>query len=127
MAHLVTAHCDMEPSCIRQTLLPGTSNLFRDYLYDFGRVREFYGPYFGDPDALTEAARNVRFPKERRRAIVSALREQNGDSATLAKLAQPETVAVVTGQQVGLFSGPAYTIFKALTAVKLAQQLTAQG
>lgn len=117
----------MEPSCIRQALLPGTSRLFGDYLYAFDRVREFYGHHFSDPEALTAAAHAVQFPDKRRQAIVSALREQNGDSPTLARLAQPGTVAVVTGQQVGLFSGPEYTIFKALTAVKLAEHLSGQG
>ncbi len=43
------------------------------------------------------------------------------------KLAQPNTVAVITGQQVGFLLGPAYTIFKALTAVKLAAYLNEQG
>jgi bacillithiol synthase len=117
----------MEPSCIRQTQLPGTTRLFGDYLYDFDRVREFYGPYFLDPEALTSAAQSIDFPEARRKALVSALREQNGDSAALDKLARPGTVAVVTGQQVGLFSGPAYTIFKALTAVRLADHLNRQG
>jgi len=40
---------------------------------------------------------------------VAALRARNGESASLDRLAKPGTVAVVTGQQVGLFSGPAYT------------------
>ncbi len=117
----------MEPSCIRETLLPGTSKLFGDYLYDFGRVRDFYGHHFSEPGALTESAKAVRFPDSRRAAIADALRLQNGDSTALRRFAQPGTVAVVTGQQVGLFSGPAYTIFKALTAVKLANHLTEQG
>jgi bacillithiol synthase len=117
----------MEPSCIRQTLLPGTTRLFGDYLYDFDRVRDFYGHHFLDPAALPAAAQSIDFPEARRKALVSALRQQNGDSATLDRLARPGTVAVVTGQQVGLFSGPAYTIFKALTAVRLADHLNRQG
>jgi len=117
----------MEPSCIRHTLIPGASKLFTDYLYHFDRVSRFYRYHFLDRDGLIRAARAVDFPEQRRRQLVSALREQNNDPAILEQLAQPGTLAVVTGQQAGLFSGPAFTIFKALTAAKLAAELSASG
>ncbi len=117
----------MEPSCVRHSQIPGTSALLNDYLYDFDRVRAFYPHYFADPQALADAAAEIHFPDSRRARLISALRKQNGDSAALSKLAQAGTVAVTTGQQVGLFSGPAYTIFKALTAVTLAEHLGEQG
>lgn len=117
----------MEPSCIHHNLIPGTTRLFSDYLYDFDRVANFYGSHFSDAQALIRSVEGLDYPRARRERMVTALRAQNSDSAALAKLAQPGTVAVVTGQQVGLFSGPAYTIFKALTAVKLAEHLKQQG
>jgi bacillithiol biosynthesis cysteine-adding enzyme BshC len=119
----------MDCSCIRQTELPGTSRLFADFTYHPDRVRAFY-PWavpHADGDAFAAAARQIDFPPERRAALVAALREQNGDGPLLDRLSRPGTVAVVTGQQVGYLSGPAYTIYKALTAVRLAEQLMARG
>lgn len=48
------------------------------------------------------------------------------DSA-LERLADSGTVAVVTGQQVGLLGGPALTLHKALAAVALAQRIERAG
>jgi len=117
----------MEPSCIRHTELPGTSRLFADFNYHFEKVARFYGHNPRDPRSLPAAAHEIYYPKERRAAMVRALLLQNGGSENLQRLAEPGTVAVVTGQQVGLFGGPAYTVYKALTAVRVAQDLSSQG
>jgi bacillithiol biosynthesis cysteine-adding enzyme BshC len=117
----------MEPACIRHTDLPGTSRLYADFVYHFDRVARFYRYNPHDPGALLEAAREIQYPDSRRAAMVEALRRQNGPGALLDRFAQPETVAVVTGQQVGLFGGPAYTIYKAATAIRIAEDLSGRG
>ena len=116
----------MESSCVRQTDLPGTSKLFADLIYHFDRVRDLYPWHPNDPAALAAAAK-FDFPDDRRAAVVQALTPLNQGSPSLDLLRKPGTVAIVTGQQVGLFSGPAYSIYKALTAIKAARELTSAG
>ena len=117
----------MEPACIRHTDLPGASRLFVDFSYHFDRVARFYRHDPHNFDSFEASAREIDYPDSRRAAVVRALTAQNGSCATLDRLAQPGTVAVVTGQQVGLFSGPAYTIYKAVTAARLAKELSDRG
>src|ERR1700677_4913120 len=102
----------MDPACLRYTDLPGTTQLFADFTYHFDRVSKFYKYDPHNPDSLRSAAGEIQYPDDRRAALVAALAAQNGDSDSLRRLAEPGTVAVVTGQQVWLFSGPAYTIYK---------------
>jgi bacillithiol biosynthesis cysteine-adding enzyme BshC len=115
------------PNCLRHTELPGASPLFTDLLYDFGRVDRFYEYDPSRAQSLLRSAANVSFPDGRRAAITQILRRQNGDVPALDLLRQPGAVAVVTGQQAGLFGGPCYTVYKALTAVALAARLRAAG
>jgi bacillithiol biosynthesis cysteine-adding enzyme BshC len=116
----------MECSCVRHTEIPGTSRLFADLIYHFDRVKDLYPYPPNDVQALQAAAR-FDFPNARRAALIQALTPLNQGNPSLDVLAQSGTVAIVTGQQVGLFSGPAYTIYKALTAVKAARELTERG
>jgi uncharacterized protein YllA (UPF0747 family) len=117
----------MTTTCIRHTELPNTSRLFADLVYHFDRVSSFYAHAPYDPESFAAAARQIEYPAERRAALVAALAEQNPGNPSLEILAREGAVAVVTGQQVGLFSGPCYSIFKALSAIRLAENLTAQG
>jgi len=117
----------MESACLRHTEIPHTSRLYSDFQYHFDRVNRFYPHPPNDPASYAQAAAAIDYPDERRSRLVTALRERNGNNPVLDRLAQRDTVAVVTGQQVGLFSGPAYTIYKALTAIRVAEQLSAQG
>src|SRR3954447_7179529 len=106
----------METACLRHTDLPHTSRLFTDFLYHYHRVERFY-----------TAPPSTGYPEDRRTSLVSALRQQNDNAAALERLAEPGAVTVVTGQQVGLFSGPGYTIYKALTAARMAADLNSRG
>ena len=116
-------HC----TCVRQTELPGASRLYADVLYHPDRTSSFYPHPIRDLNGYRSAAAQIRFPDRSRAALVAALRQQNPAGRSLERLAEPGTLVVATGQQVGLFSGPAYTVYKALHAARLAEWLTANG
>ena len=68
--------------------------------------------------------RRARDRRGHRRLSSGAAARRRGASTPARQLADPQTVAVVTGQQAGLFGGPLFTLLKALTALKLAAQVT---
>jgi bacillithiol synthase len=122
----------MECSWILPAELPGTTRLYSTFLSDFASVSEFYS-HAPNANGIDEATREIRLEDSVRRAVVDVLRIQNrsfgGDDVTTRNLdrLRDGAVAVVTGQQVGLFGGPAYSMYKALTAIHVANELTERG
>jgi bacillithiol synthase len=112
--------------------LPHQSKLFLEFLDNFPSVKQFYG-HPPTIQAAKKTARSLKYPPERRAKVVAILAEQNaafgaGEAtrANLDRLAHG-AVAVVSGQQVGLFGGPAFSVYKAVTAVQIARELTQAG
>jgi len=113
--------------------LPSLSPLVRDYYFAYDEVREFFNGDFRDPAAFERQMKRLQSRKYARGHLAEILSEQNRSSGcgpqtleNIQALVRDETCAVVTGQQVGLFSGPLYTIYKAVTAIKLADSLSQQ-
>src|SRR6266704_3415123 len=112
--------------------LPHQSKLFLDYLERFERVKDFYA-YPPTMQAVSREARKLSYPRDRRAEVAALLRAQNvafgAGAETITNLERLEegAVAVVTGQQVALFSGPPYSIYKALMAVQIAEERTGGG
>ncbi len=114
--------------------LPRLPLLVDHYFYDYGKVREFYNGDFRDPASFKRQTEAVQSRSISREVLAEILYEQNQSYGcgpqtlgSIEKIVRDRACAVVTGQQVGLFSGPLYTIYKALTAVKLAECLQQRG
>lgn len=104
------------------------TRLFLDYLNDPIALRKFYPNavrYHHElPPRIPDVLAAHRVDRNRVADALSAMNRGWGAGRetleNIELLRDPETIAVVSGQQAGLFTGPLYTIYKALSAVKLA-------
>jgi bacillithiol biosynthesis cysteine-adding enzyme BshC len=113
--------------------IPRQSALFLSYLDLSSTALPFYqrAPTLKDLENAANDLKKLKFP---RAEMVSILRRQNESFGCkqqtldqINELEHSDCVAVATGQQVGLFTGPLYTIYKALTAIRLAEGLKKRG
>jgi bacillithiol biosynthesis cysteine-adding enzyme BshC len=110
---------------------PWIRRLAADYAYDFRSVAPFFS---GDPSQRAAWADAIARTQAHERgrtdiaAVLAAQQERRGAPPRAREagrlLADRRTVAIVTGQQAGLFGGPLFTLLKALTALKLADQVS---
>lgn len=108
--------------------IPQQSRLFLDYLRDPVSLRRFYPSavrfHHELPQRANEVLENHRVDRGRVCDALAAMNARWGATEETLKnielLRDPDCLAVVSGQQAGLFTGPLYTIYKALSAVKLA-------
>ncbi|MCL4539063.1 MAG: bacillithiol biosynthesis cysteine-adding enzyme BshC, partial [Bacteroidetes bacterium] len=113
------------------TELPEQSKLYTDYIYDFEKVRKYYSVDFSNDEELrNHFARVLTSFNPKRQRTVEILRKQNirlnsspAFEEALELLSRDNAVCIVTGQQVGLFCGPLYSLFKTISAVKLSAEL----
>ena len=100
-----------------------------DYAYNFANVSSLYAGDPQSPDAWRQAVeraqRRPRNPGDIANVIAGQQTRRSAPPearAAGALLADPATVAVVTGQQAGALGGPLFTLLKAVTAIQLARK-----
>lgn len=117
----------MEKSTCSFSQLP-FSKLFSTYIHDFSRLKDFFGTDpFNEIEIINRISRISDYPN--RNQLVNALEtfHQNLGIAhqqrkPLLKFSGTDALVMVTGQQLGIYGGPLFTIYKIITTILLAKK-----
>ena len=115
--------------------IPNQTRLFLEFLENPSNLKTFYPAAVSKIEELPARAPTVleNYTTDREQladALLNANRIWQATPETLAnieRLRQKDAVAVVTGQQAGLFGGALYTVYKAFSIIKIAEKLRSRG
>ena len=110
------------------------SKTMQDYLEQKEAIAPFYNN-FSDIDGFKNQLEEKRtsFSLETRKVLVAALETQYNNVAiseetqqNITSLLKQNTFTVTTGHQLNLFTGPLYFLYKIISAINLAEELSAK-
>ncbi len=113
--------------------IPKHHNLFLDYLYEFENVAEYFKHDFRNKDGYLPLFKDIVESKKNKSFVISPILKNQYSSfnnisektlRNISSLDDAKTIAVVTGQQLGILGGPLYTLYKIITTIRLANQLS---
>jgi len=120
---------ESRPSGIDVRTLEWIRPLVGEYAFNFQKLSDLYAGDPANPAAWREAISRAQPRDPAIAEIIAAQQAARGAPAkareAAARLADPRTVVVATGQQAGVFGGPLFTLLKAVTAIQLATKIAA--
>jgi bacillithiol synthase len=123
----------VKAQCLPFNQIPHSTRLFTDFLNYSPSVQQFYPRSPSFRDWMLQENSDISYDSSRRARVAEILERQNrawnASPQTLASVQRLRdgAAAIVTGQQVGFLGGPMFAVYKALTAVKLAEEARAAG
>lgn len=111
--------------------IPKSNNLFLDFINEFELVKNYYKINFRDESLYKSHFEKIvgrdNPNKEKLFEIINSqysnFHPSEKTSSNINALKKPNTIAVFTGQQLGIYGGPLYTIYKIFTVIKLCDYL----
>ncbi|TFH02679.1 MAG: bacillithiol biosynthesis cysteine-adding enzyme BshC [Calditrichales bacterium] len=107
--------------------LPLYNSFYTDYIHLHPQTEPFLHPL--KKESIPDLARSISAGTAHYLEMKQILASQNADLDSekahfyRKKLAEPDTLILITGQQLGFFASPLYTIYKIITTIKLAEHL----
>lgn len=105
------------------------SQLFQTYVSDFPKLNSFYQTNPFDEEAIKKHVQDFQFDGNRQR-LVEILEHFNipfdldeRAQENIRRLEEEDALVIVTGQQMGIYGGPLYTVLKTISTIHLSRQM----